>query len=198
MCLFGYMTYSHMHHITCYTIYTVLPSHYTILYKYYDVYILCYFLVHVILHCTIYVSHTLYNTLYYVTLHRMGGGDFRINLSHKSDNDTAFIYIDNWRHYTTFQMWNCIPSPSSLRPKTNLNTATTTTTTSNTNNDSSNKRRYIMSIYTRYFENTNRFNRLALTAISNHYLYHYCALDLTYYEISVRHALYMCISIYAH
>ena len=126
----------------------------------------------------------------------MGGGDFRIDLSHKSDNDTAFVYIDNWRHYTTFQMWNCIPSPSEHRPDANLNTATTTTTstttTGNTNDNSrSNKRRYIMSIYTRYFENTNRFNRLALTAISNHYLYHYCALDLTYYEISVRTAVYM-------
>ena len=141
-------------------------------------------------------TYILYIHTIHITLYRMGGGDFRIDLSHKSDNDTPFIYIDNWRHYTTFQMWNCIPSPLH-RPNTNLNTPTTATTSTNTNDNSSgsrsSKRKYIMSIYTRYFENTNRFNRLALTAISNHYLYHYCALDLTYYEISVRYALYMCI-----
>jgi hypothetical protein len=95
----------------------------------------------------------------------MGGGDFKVDLSHKLHNSTVNIYVDDWMHYISFSMSDCVKSRAEHKtPQT----------------------KYIMNVYTRYFEDPHKLNRNAVDGLAKHFLYHRCALGLSNYEINIQ------------
>lgn len=95
----------------------------------------------------------------------MGGGDFKVDISHMPSNATAHIYVEDWNHYTIFPLSQCIAPPTAEQNK---------------------ELKYVMTVYTRYFDNPHRLNKKATQGIANHFLYHRCALHLSHYELSVQ------------
>jgi hypothetical protein len=96
----------------------------------------------------------------------MGGGDFRVDLSKKNYNSTVHITINDWMHYTIFIMSDCLPEYPKFLP--------------------TEEPKYIMNVFTQYFDNPHKLNKKAATGIANHFLYHRCALHLSHYEINVQ------------
>lgn len=95
----------------------------------------------------------------------MGGGEFKVDLSHKANNATVNIYIEDWMHYIPFSLQDCTKfRPESKLPET----------------------KYVMNMYTRYFDNPHKLDTRAIDAIAKHYLYHRCALGLSNYEINLQ------------
>ena len=93
----------------------------------------------------------------------MGGGDFKVDISGIPSNGTAHIFINDWMHYTLFPLSDC----TKLKPQ-------------------GPETKYVMNLYTRYFDNPHSLNKKAADGIAKHYLYHRCALRLSHYEINVQ------------
>lgn len=112
----------------------------------------------------------------------VGGGDFTADISYRQRNGTVNIYIEDWMHYTVFSLSNCIQSESYI------NTHDTSTTSESPHNSDfvATTPKYIMNLYTRYFDNPHRLNKKTVDGIINHFLYHRCALGLTHYELNIQ------------
>lgn len=95
----------------------------------------------------------------------MGGGDFKVDLKHQSNNGTVSIYIEDWMHYISFSMHDCTKSKPEFK---------------------STETKYVMNIYTRYFDDPHKLNTRAVDGIAKHFLYHRCALGLSNYEINIQ------------
>lgn len=110
----------------------------------------------------------------------VGGGDFTADVSYRPRNGTVNIYINNWMHYTVFSLSNCIQSQQQIASPGDASS------NSHANTAAKGPPKYIMNLYTRYFDNPHKLNKKTIDAITNHFLYHRCALGLTHYELNIQ------------